>query len=115
MEAEYIALSQSMRDLLPMKVKVEEVLMQLKIDMMTVVTHSTAFEDNNGALTLATMKKMTPRLKHIGIKYHHFRKAVTDGLVKIEQIDSDKQRASIFTKGLGVIKFQEIRHLLCGW
>jgi hypothetical protein len=115
MEAEYIALLQSMGDLLPMKVKVEEVVTQLKIDMMNVVTHSTAFEDNNGALTLATTKKMMPRSKHIGIKYHHFRKAITDGLVKIEWIDSDKQRADIFMKGLGIIKFQEIWHLLSGW
>ena len=28
-------------------------------------THSTIFEDNNGALTLANVPKMTPQLKHI--------------------------------------------------
>ena len=60
-EAEFIALSQSMLDLLPMKVKIEEVQSTLGIDMEQVMTHSTAFEDNNGALTFATAKKVTPR------------------------------------------------------
>jgi len=57
-----------------MKVKVGEVLAQLHLDMRDVVTHSTALEDNNGALIVAMSKKMMPRSKHIGIKYHHFRK-----------------------------------------
>ena len=67
-----------------MKVKVGEVLAQLKVDTTDVVTHSTPFEDNNGALTLAMTKKMTPWSKHIGIKYHHFWEAVTDGTIKIK-------------------------------
>ena len=50
-----------------MKVNAEEVLAQLRVVMTDVVTHSTAFEDNNGALKLAMTKKMTPRLYHIGI------------------------------------------------
>ena len=61
-EAEYIALSQSMLDLLPMKVtKIEEVQSTLGIDMEQVMMHSTTFKDNNGALTFATAKKVTPR------------------------------------------------------
>ena len=55
-----------------MMIEVEQVLQQLNVDMTNAVVHSTAFEDNNGALLLATMKKMTPRSKHIAIKYHHF-------------------------------------------
>ena len=83
--------------------------------MRDVVTHSTAFEDKNGALIFATSKKMMPRSKHIGIKYHHFRKAVDDGIVKIKRVNSEKQRADIFTKGLSMLSFQEIYDLLMGW
>ena len=115
MEAEYVALSQSMRDVLPMRIKVEQVLKQLNVDMTNVVVYSTAFEDNNGALILATTKKMTPRSKHIAIKYHHFKQAVYNGFVKIVKVNSEKQLADIFTKGLGTIKFQANRLLLCGW
>ena len=88
---------------------------QLNVDMTNVVVYSTAFEDNNGALILATTKKMTPRSKHIAIKYHHFKQAVFNGFVKIVKVNSEKQLADIFTKGLGTIKFQANRLLLCGW
>jgi cysteine sulfinate desulfinase/cysteine desulfurase-like protein len=104
-----------MRDLLPMMIKVEQVLQQLNADMTNVMVHSTAFEDNNGALILAMMKKMTPRSKHIAIKYHHFKQAVFNGFVKILKVNSEQQLADIFTKGLGSIKFQANRLLLCGW
>ena len=58
---------------------------------------------------------MTPRSKHIAIKYHHFKQAVYNGFVKIVKVNSEKQLADIFTKGLGTIKFQANRLLLCGW
>ena len=115
MEAEYVALSQSMRDVLPMRIKVEQVLKQLNVDMTNVVVYSTAFEDNNGALILATTKKMTLQSKHTAIKYHHFKQAVYNSFVKIVKVNSEKQLADIFTKGLGTIKFQANRLLLCGW
>jgi hypothetical protein len=35
-----------------------------------------AFEDNNGALEMATIHKLRPRTKHINVKYHYFRTAV---------------------------------------
>ena len=95
-------------------IKVEQVLKQLNVDMTNVVVHSTAFGDNNGAL-LTTMKKMTPRSKHIAIKYHHFKQAVFDGFVKILKVNSEQQLADIITIGLGSIKFQANRLLLCGW
>ena len=46
------------------------------------ITKSTIFEDNNGALQLATVPKMTLRSKHIAIKYHFFfREHVFNGTV----------------------------------
>ena len=114
-EAEYIALSQSMRDLLPTRHLIEDVLMTLSIKLEEVFTHSTVFEDNKGAITLASALKLTPRMKHIGIKYHFFRQFVSDGTVKIKHIESENQLADIFTKGLPVIKFERLRKALMGW
>jgi histone deacetylase 1/2 len=72
-EAEYIALSQSMRDLIPMRGFLKEMGKRLKLDFAKeTMLHSMVFEDNNGALSLATAPKITPRTKHIGVKYHHF-------------------------------------------
>jgi hypothetical protein len=80
------------------------------------ILHSTVFEDNNGALSLATSPKISPRTKHIAVKYHHFRSKIgADKGILIQRIDTNDQKADIFTKGLGVIQFIQIRKLLMGW
>jgi hypothetical protein len=72
-EAEYIALSQLMRGLIPMWQLLQEAGTALKLTFAKpAILHSTVFEDNNGALSLALSPKMTPRTKHIAVKYHHF-------------------------------------------
>jgi len=73
-EAEYIALSQSMRDLLPTQQLLQELqqIFQTPKSKSPTAT-STIFEDNAGALQLARCPKMRPRTKHIAVKYHHFR------------------------------------------
>lgn len=116
-EAEYIALSQSMRDLIPMRRLLREAGKGLGLDFSKpAVLHSTVFEDNNGALSLALTPKMTPRTKHIAVKYHHFRESVgPDKGIDIVKIDTNLQKADIFTKGLAADKHQSIRTLLMGW
>ena len=116
MEAEYIALSQAMRDLLPMREVVSEIAEFLKLgDGIDVRTYSKVFEDNNGALALATSPRMTPRSKHIAVKYHFFREHVTNGDCRILPIDTLAQKADLFTKGLQKDAFERLRNLLCGW
>jgi len=79
LEAEYIALSQCMRDLIPIQRILLEISEMFELKLEQTVTKSTLFEDNEGALHLATTPKMTPRTKHIGIKYHFFRNEVQKG------------------------------------
>ena len=83
-EAEYVALSQSMRDLLPMRAKLKDVLTHLNLESDDAQSKviSTVFEDNNGCLALATSPKINPRTKHIAVKYHHFRGSVGKGTGK---------------------------------
>ncbi|MGH3055611.1 MAG: Ty1/Copia family ribonuclease HI, partial [Gaiellaceae bacterium] len=92
-----------------------EVLASYEIQLQEANTHSTVFEDNNGALTLAHTPAMTPRTKHIAIKYHFFREHVRQGTIKIKKIDTDHQKADIFTKGLAAPKFEHLRKMLIGW
>ena len=75
----------------------------------------TLFEDNNGAIELATAPKMRPRTKHIALKYHHFREHVRNGTVKIQRIDTAEQIADIFTKPLPESGFEYLRKKLMGW
>lgn len=116
-EAEYIALSQAMRDLLPMRAMLLElsIVMKLKNEEIASV-HSTVFEDNNGALTTAVSPRISPRTKHIAIKYHHFKSSVgADKGIIISPIDTTVQKADIFTKGLCADTFQRLRKLLMNW
>jgi hypothetical protein len=116
-EAEYIALSQAIRELLPMRELFQEVgtALQLKCAMPTIL-YSTVFEDNNGALSIATSPKISPRTKHIAVKYHHFRSKIgIDKGIIIQRIDTTEQKADIFTKGLGAQQFAHIRKLVMGW
>ena len=114
-EAEYVALSQSMRDVIPFMNIVDEInsIYQLESDKAQVLC--TLFEDNNGAIELAKAPKYRPRTKHIALKYHHFREHVKNGLVEILPIDTADQIADIFTKALDEQSFVYLRKKLNGW
>ena len=61
LEAEYVALSLAMRELLPMRELLQEVGDELNMDFTKPsIMHSTVFEDNNGALGLASSPKIMP-------------------------------------------------------
>ena len=108
-EAEYIALSQAMWDLIPFMTLDEDVLIILEIEYSTpgvqyktsklVITRD-VFEDNRGTLELAKMPKLRPRIKHIALKYHHFHEHARNGKVCIHAIDTREQLADIFTRAL---------------
>jgi hypothetical protein len=115
--SEYVALSTSCRDLLPIKRLVHELMETLDVTKqgLTYTTKSTCFEDNAACISLATLRKITPQNRHIATKYHWFREHVRTGTLEIEKIESDKQKADIFTKNLTPEKFIAARYLLCGW
>ena len=76
MMAEYIALSNAMRELLPFINLVKEICARIGLTPNKLSTiQSTVWEDNVGALTLANLEppQITPKSKHFGIKYHWFR------------------------------------------
>jgi len=114
-ESEYIALSQSMRDLIPFIDQVTELSGVFGENRPVVKLHCTLFEDNNGALELASTPRYRPRTKHIAIKYHHFRERVQNGMIAIKPIDTREQIVDHFTKGLMVGNFEYLRYKLLGW
>ena len=114
-EAEYMALSQALREVIPMMVLLNEI----KTVFPTVITapkvHCKVWEDNSGCISLAKEGRFSPRTKHIAIKYHHFRSKVVDGSISIHAIDTKEQTADIFTKPLDESLFVYLRKKLCGW
>ena len=99
-----------------MKSLIKEIIENLGIDSenFKFVSSSTIYEDNNGAIVMATSLSMTPTSKHIAVKYHWFIQHVGKEFV-IRNIESENQKADIFTKGLQGQIFVSIRKLLCGW
>jgi hypothetical protein len=115
MQAEYVALSLSLRELIPLQDVVKELATHLgykkKLETRAI---STVFEDNMGALTLATCPHDTPHSKFYALKYHHFKGHVGKTL-DIQKIDTREQKADIFTKGLVAETFVYLRGKIMGW
>eukprot|EP00980_Cylindrotheca_fusiformis_P026634 scaffold16702_cov71-Cylindrotheca_fusiformis.AAC.1 len=73
-EAEYIALSQAMRELIWIRRLVVEITEGLGVEYDKVSkVKSKVFEDNQGTIALAKKPNMTSRTRHIHTKYHHFK------------------------------------------
>ena len=85
-EAEYIALSQSMHELLSRWLLLQEVTQHLGLHLGNEATQSTMFEENQGNIMLAMALKMTPRSKHIGIKKHFFVNMFQKGLWRLSTL-----------------------------
>ena len=115
-EAEYIALSQALRDAIP----VIRLLQELKDrefggEYTKPKVFCKVFEDNTGALALAMVPKMRPRTKHINLVYHHFREYVRNGMVEVVSVGTKDQIADVFTKPLPKNDFVKFRKRLMGW
>ena len=83
---------------------------------------SKIFEDNNGCIATATAPKLSPRTKHIAVKYHFIRnyfnmdpKRKQNHPFVLEKIASEEQKADLLTKGFNPETFVRLRKLLCGW
>ena len=101
MEAEYVILSTALHDIIPMIGVMKEMKEHgISIDTGQPNVHCNIFEDNNGAIQIATKHQWHPCTKHINIQYHHFHSFVTDGSIKIFPIDSVNQPTDMLTKPL---------------
>jgi hypothetical protein len=79
MESEYIALLTAMRALIPLRQLHEQMTEAIGLPTNATSTISTVFEDNRAAEILATTNppRLTPRSKHIAVKYHWFREQLS--------------------------------------
>jgi hypothetical protein len=68
--------------------------------------------NNQGALALARNPVNHPRTRHIELRFHMIRKAVSRKLVTLEYCLTEDMTADIFTKGLGSIKHYKFIRML---
>eukprot|EP00957_Ditylum_brightwellii_P075984 5775681-Ditylum_brightwellii.AAC.1 len=92
-EAEYVVLSQAMREVIPLMQLLNGTKGAIKI---TTEHHPEfkypVFEDNEGSMKVAKCPIMRPRTKYIAIDYWLFR-------------DTDDQKSDLLTKNLDRVKF----------
>ena len=114
-EAEYIALSTALREVISLMHLLDE----LKKRNFPVI-HKTpkvtckVFEDNKSCLEIATNHKSRPRTKHLSVRLHHFRSYVVAGLIDIVHVSTVDQLADIFTKPLHEQPFVHLRNRIMG-
>jgi hypothetical protein len=127
-EAEYGALSQAMRVVVPIR----ETMLELidNVDMIDDqgklpfgnrqrlrLFRTRIYEDNSTALNLAIKQKVTSRTKHWAVKFHFFWSHLNDKNKNMEclKVETKQQRADYLTKGLTRELFQHCRELNQGW
>ena len=92
-EAEYVALSDAAREVLPL-------LALLQFMGVRAPTPVLIHEDNTSALQLTVNPVVQQRTRHIGVKYHFIRELVARRVVDVVCIDTAAQPADLLTKSL---------------
>ena len=114
-EAEYIALSQSMRDIIPLMDLIGELALVLPIIIEKAKVHCTVFEGNNSCIELVKCPRMRRRTKHIDLNYHPFRSKLKQGIVSVHRVDTKMQYGDLLTKALAEQQFVHLRKLIMEW
>ncbi|GFH50765.1 hypothetical protein CTEN210_07241 [Chaetoceros tenuissimus] len=116
-EAEYYALSQAMRALIPVCTLLKEMCLSLNVPEFTnpdsILT--TVHEDNQSALRLATEQRITSRTRFYLARYHFFWEHVRNGDISVIYCPTETQEADYLTKNLPEKDFVRIRELVQGW
>ena len=77
--------------------------------------HCKIFEDNSGALEMATIHKLRPRTKHLAVSWHHFRHHVMNGDITVVPISIEDQLADCMTKYIDFQTLKRHRYAILGW
>ena len=115
-EAEITGLSYALREAIP----VIELLKEMKargypVESRTPQIHCKVFEDNAGAVEIASFPKSRPRTKHINNRIFHFRSYVDSGDITIHHMASEDMPADFLTKPLSQELFEKHRGYVMGW
>ena len=92
-EAEYVALSEVVKELK----FITQVLETMKVNVKLPIT---VHIDNVGAIFMATNQTSSDRTKHVDVRYHFVREFIEDGVVKIKFVRSKENDADLFTKNV---------------
>ena len=114
-ESEYTGLSYALREAIPLMTLLEELKEHgFPVDQTKASVQCKVFEDNSGAIEIATNHKWRRRTKHLNCRLHHFWSYVPHS-ISIQHIPTDKQPADILTKAVDQSTLSHHRTWLMGW
>ena len=96
--AKYIALSQSLQDVIPLTTLLKEIIKVFSVHLKTPTFVYKVHEDNQLCIMMATLQKFTSCMKHIALKYHHFCSHVKCGAIQISYCITTEQKADLLAK-----------------
>jgi hypothetical protein len=103
-EAEYIAMSEGVKDILWAVSLCEE--------LRWTVEGPVLYGDNMGSIYMSVKPGKHSKSKHINNKYHLTRHLVEDKRLETKHVGTNDMVADIFTKALGRVKFEHFREKL---
>lgn len=116
LEAEYCALSDSLKVLLPFQRLLREILNIMgKNGTSQTVIKTTVFKDNQSAYYLATNQRITNCTRYLLSRWHWFWAAYNRKEFSIEPCSSAAMQADFLTKALPRDKFAANRLAVMGW
>ena len=99
-EAKYIAMSQALRNVIPVMNLLQEMReREFQVICNEPYVYCKVLEDTSGALELTRLHKLRPRIKHIKVCYHHFCEHVRKGLIKYS-LSTQKTRLLTYSPNL---------------
>lgn len=109
-EAEYIAAAEATKELLWIRI----LSLELKIIEEKPIIH---YVDNKSAIHLIKNDDgaASKRTKHIDVKFHFIREKQECGIIAVEHISSDLQKADILTKPLPKDRFNFLKNIIGGF
>ena len=104
-----------MRELIPLKQIFINLSNCFEVEVKVARAKCTVFEDNSQEIQLGNVPTMTPRSKHIALRYHFYREHIQEGSVSVVHLLADLQIADMLTKGLTEATFERLIKLLMNW
>ena len=116
LEAEYSALSSSLRTFIPLRWLIDEMVNKTNCPKRKDVSlHATVFEDNQSTYYLATNQRITNRTKYLLCKWHWFWDAYNRSEFTIVKCPTDQQHSDYMTKAQPRAVFELNRQAVQGW
>ena len=100
-EAEYMALSNTVQEILWFKMWLKDIFDQ---DVVVPI-----YCDNQAAMRIAENENITQRSKHIDIRYHFIKDHIQSGDITLKWVSTEKQDADLLTKRMSTKRFEKLR------